>query len=306
MRLHHDLVGSYLVFRYACKTYIIAVLDQGKNNLPEAVYIVGFPKSGNTWLTRLLADCLRAPVLPRGVLDGPEQAAEVNELLGVKPWEAELILTKAHILPQDLVKHANIPVQKVAYVYRDFRAVCVSAFFYWNNVDQDLSALLPIHRLFSLSASEVIGHIKARVQLHRYVLALSRNQIDWFKRWTGPWSAHVATWQSFGAADKNIHFVAISYEKLLENPFSSLCHVVRSLGVPWPGIDRVRQAIERQSFSATRARLQARSNQGTDANHTKLLRKGNAFDWQRYISTSLDRRICADHGTMLRKLHYIE
>jgi len=79
------------------------------------IYIHGFPKSGNTWLSRLLGD----------VLDSPVRAVKGTSLAdeGYNRQGGYVIRQQHLIIPEDAFG--------LIYIYRDPRDVCVSANHYW-------------------------------------------------------------------------------------------------------------------------------------------------------------------------------
>ena len=83
------------------------------------IYINGFPKSGNTWLSRLLGD----------VLDSPVRAGKGKSLADEGfDRQGNYIIRQHHlIIPEEAFG--------VVYIYRDPRDICVSANHYWQMGD---------------------------------------------------------------------------------------------------------------------------------------------------------------------------
>ena len=77
------------------------------NNL-QKVYVVGFPKSGNTWLTRLLADCLGSPA-GSGMRNSEniEIATDLNQAILDKNPQPGYKILKTHYLPSVLEKEID-------------------------------------------------------------------------------------------------------------------------------------------------------------------------------------------------------
>ncbi|MFW5886400.1 MAG: sulfotransferase domain-containing protein, partial [Bacteroidota bacterium] len=98
-----------------------------KDRIP--IYIVGYPKSGNTWLTRLVGDTLNSPT---GSAYGKHQAD-----LATEGWNrpGKYIVLKSHHSQKD--KPEFITTQsKIIYIYRDFRDVLISGFFHHYRIDE--------------------------------------------------------------------------------------------------------------------------------------------------------------------------
>ena len=101
-----------------------------KHEVPQSIFIIGFPKSGNTWLTRLIADSLRMRVgSGMRVDDDFEIATSVNTQLGL-PGVTDFTIRKTHFLPEVLKKVREEDMNKGVYIYRDFRDIVISSFFY--------------------------------------------------------------------------------------------------------------------------------------------------------------------------------
>jgi len=84
----------------------------------ENVYIVGYPKSGNTWLARLLGDVLDSPVI-----SGKDKPSLADEGYARK---GKYIIRQQHII------HKNRPNDgKIVFIVRDPRDVAVSVMYYW-------------------------------------------------------------------------------------------------------------------------------------------------------------------------------
>lgn len=104
-------------------------------NPKKTVIVAGYPKSGNTWLTRLIADYLDSPISP--LLDAlPICAGEYDR-------KGNWYITQQHVVPENdencklLLPHPralNVNVwngEQVVYIRRDPRAVAISAMHYW-------------------------------------------------------------------------------------------------------------------------------------------------------------------------------
>ncbi len=95
------------------------------------LFTTGYPRSGNTWMGRLLAD----------VLDSPWQELVGNpiRIYGFSD-EGKYVIRKTH-------KCGQLPGPAV-YIYRDPRDICVSTHFYWqqpsmNHTIRSMAGLLP-------------------------------------------------------------------------------------------------------------------------------------------------------------------
>ena len=88
-----------------------------KNNL---IVVIGYPKSGNIWMVRLLADVLKYKVLATGNVEKDHIASDVNNQLTA--LSDHYLITKQHELPGKLSPQAACCV----YMIRDVRDVLTS------------------------------------------------------------------------------------------------------------------------------------------------------------------------------------
>ena len=87
----------------------------------EPIFVIGYPKSGNTWLARLCSDALDSPIVTGN--DPINQAGKKQNYAG------EFVIYKAHYSQRD--KPNNITqCSKILYIVRDFRDVLISSYFF--------------------------------------------------------------------------------------------------------------------------------------------------------------------------------
>lgn len=94
----------------------------------ETIYVCGYPRSGTTWITRLLAQCLDSPALSWSVKNDVR-----------KPRFRDPAVEGLHRRGPYVVRHGHwkarqpeMKGQKVLVVHRDPRDVAVSCFHYFN------------------------------------------------------------------------------------------------------------------------------------------------------------------------------
>jgi hypothetical protein len=83
------------------------------------IWVVGYPKSGNTWLARLLGDALNCPIDSR-YNDLPHALADE----GFDRPNKDITVKQAHL-------RGVIPDGKAVYIKRDPRDIVVSTMHYW-------------------------------------------------------------------------------------------------------------------------------------------------------------------------------
>jgi hypothetical protein len=90
------------------------------------VIIVGYPKSGNTWVTRLVAELIGCPVV--GFLDYDDQPEIAREGLNRR---SDYQCFKSHHQLHELCD-IDTNTKKIIYVVRDPRDVCISGAHYFH------------------------------------------------------------------------------------------------------------------------------------------------------------------------------
>lgn len=275
---------------------------------PQPIYVVGFPKSGNTWLTRLLADVLRARVRSKDMRNNIEVASDVNERLFL-PKKTEYEIAKVHLIPDFFLKEVDPEPQRIVYIFRDIRDVAISAFFYWNkNYQEDDVRTSSFSSLFSNGPRALFDYYRYRRKLLCYIRNLCIGNIEWFKKNTGIWSEHISKWRNISRQLTDVRFVFISYEELRHNPSRALLYILSTLNLPEPTHRRLEVAIERQSFKRLKKYFREET---TDARipfgrqfNLKFLRKGSVGDWKNFLSFRMGHMIKRHHGEMLLELGY--
>lgn len=273
----------------------------------KKIYVVGYPKSGNTWVVRLLSDVLNYPVCPTDVTGALEIASEINQHISENP-ENTYEITKLHFLPQRFFKEAKDSPIRVVYIYRDFRDIVVSSFFYWNQCSE---VNLKIKSFLSLLCSGPIAllrYCRSRRRLFYYTEDLCSGRIDWFKQYTGTWSQHLKKWRDVSLKRSGLKIVFVAYEELLNETPSTVLKIIRDLHLPKPSAKRLQNAIERQSFKTLKSYFLTLPDNadvpfGKKFN-LKFLRKGISGDWKIFLSRRMAKTIQAYHGEMLFELGY--
>ncbi|MEJ2033659.1 MAG: sulfotransferase domain-containing protein [Deltaproteobacteria bacterium] len=242
------------------------------------MFIIGYPKSGNTWFCYLLAYCLNAEyddfdnpgVHPRS----DYERQYVKGGLHHRSWQDRTgPVLKTH---KKYLKSGKDEV--IIYLVRDGRDVIVSYFHY-------LQKFFPGTFRRSINGTG-----------WRRFFRLIRRQDDFgvfVRRYAPAWAAHVNSW-----LDKRFHAL-VRYEDLKENPVATLHAVFTALQVEVP--ERIiREALDIFSF----ARMSGRSEGQEDKN--SFYRKGVSGDWQnQFSSVDLDY-FNKRAGSLMTRLGYEE
>jgi hypothetical protein len=275
------------------------VVIQSKT-LPEAIFVIGYPKSGNTWLTRLLADILSCPVGTE-IMEGDhrEIAIDVNEEILKRNQQSKYIIYKYHLLPKVLTDHINHRIKRAVYIKRDFRDVAISGFFMKDskhnkyNIEESEVRYSRVIKVTKMGLFRTLRYFRNRWLLWKFINALL---IKWGKKNNiGSWSEHIKQWRSFSAAQADLDIVFIKYEALLQDTKTAVQEILTQLGLPRPSEEDIDAAIDRQSFAKKRKDLENLSHdidipRGKEFN-IKFLRKGISGDWKNFFSPRIAHKV---------------
>jgi hypothetical protein len=171
--------------------------------MKKPVIIVGYPKSGNTWVTRLVGELLDCPVAGFwGEPENPEIAIEGSER------ESRFACFKAHHQHAELYSSREVESAIVIYVVRDPRDVAISASHYFFN---------GIEQLMSRFESSIYNHEKfALNKMINTVLYGDESISEWFKC---SWKEHLFSYI-------NTNTLLVRYENLVDNSFSECTKIL--------------------------------------------------------------------------------
>lgn len=220
----------------------------------KEVLVCGFPRSGNTWLARLLGEALSSPVSGWGAAhplseEGLNRKGPyVVRQLHLKPtWNTE---GKQFIETAYFANIAAWQGEKVIHIYRDPRDVATSVKHYWHLR----------HISDALQATIEGGH---PVSPH------------------GTWANFVEDWFN----ENRIPVFQISYRRLREQTFDIMQHLMLFIGAV-VSVDRLDKTISNQSFDTRRREINGSGDKYPYGASIQLhaMRKGVAGDWVNHFT----------------------
>lgn len=252
----------------------------------ESIYVIGFPKSGNTWLARLLAEATCSNVAPVNEVD----AAGFSD-----QREGPFLIRKAHLVSDvPAVVHG-----KTVYIVRDVRDVLISGFHHCNRWCTDelikrnalsrfyyYRELRKLNRAWRGNPRAEFGY-GARCLIRRL---LGRTDA---KARIGNWSDHVRFW----IGQQNI--VVVRYEDLLHDTESEMKRILKMLDIDVQ-TDQLTEAIRKQAFDRKKAEFQ----NAKDYKNASFLRSGKTGGWRNDLSQAMVKEIEQEHGRVMKTLGY--
>jgi hypothetical protein len=248
------------------------------------ILVVGYPKSGNTWATRLTAELAGAPV--RGFWGEPASV----EIAVEGAWRrSDLEVYKGHHRLADV--RSSYDLRDIVYVVRDVRDVVVSGAHYFSFRSRTFAGRLQraARWLRPPSLEE-----DTRRRIDRMLTATAEGDRRVSPWCATSWDAHVREYLDAGA------FV-IRYEDMLRAPERECARLLAHLNLRC-STEGIRAAIVRQSFASAKSRFTMRG----DRQRAAFLRQGASGAWIDALTTA-QSAFCAERfAPTLERLGYSE
>ena len=252
---------------------------RGATVFSDDVYVVSYPRSGNTW-TRFLLGNLLHPNEPATFSNIESRVAEIY----FNPDHVLRRLPRPRLLKSHEAFHPNYP--RVICIVRDPRDVAVS--FYHHNVKaRNLPDTYP---------------------MDEFVPRFIRAEFD---PWWGSWGDNVMSW--IAMRDGKSNFLLVRYEDMKQDPERELGKIARFLQeARFPNIDasaeRLAQAVERSSPERMRELERAEASQYAQLKQTRqdkpFVRSAKAGGWKSVLSPSSVQCIEQAWGPIMLQLGY--
>ena len=251
---------------------------RGATIFPDDVYLVSYPRSGNTWTRFLLGNFLHAT--PATFSNIEQRVAEIY----FNPDHVLRKLPRPRLLKSHEAFHPGYP--NIIYIVRDPRDVAVS--FYHHNLKA--------------------GNIPDGFPMDEFVSGFIVAKYD---HWWGSWGDNVQSWLSMRQGRDT--FLLLRYEELKEDPSRELLKVAAFLQARgFPDIDASEQnilrAIELSSHERMRKLEQQEAEKYAQLKNTRLdkpfVRSAKSGDWKSSLSPSAVGLIERSWGPLMQSLGY--
>lgn len=252
----------------------------------DDIIVVGYPKSGNTWLARMLADATNKNM---------ERKDPVNSLVNDDSKEGNGIVRKWHYFPEG-VSRLHAPA---VYIVRDVRDVLVSGFFHCNrhlqgkNLNENFFTkvyfpheILRLNKAWQGNSFRLLTRGFWKNKIKKLVAGGNAQKV-------GGWSDHVNFWTNQSGV------VVVRYEDFLSNAEENLYGLLECLNIKVTNKD-VERAVNEWNFEKKKRELE----EAGDKVNSIFLRRGQSGDWENYLGKFLLRRIEAEHSEVLSKMGY--
>lgn len=240
--------------------------------LPDDIFLVSFPKSGNTWTRFLLAN-LRFP-------NEPATWTNINRLIpdptGTPKREFDR-MPRPRIIKSHECFDPRYP--RVVYIVRDPRDVVVSQYHYHRKI-RKIEDDSPIEKFVTrFLAGETCPH--------------------------GSWGQNVSTW--LYTSEGNSRFLLLRYEDLVADTARELAKVAAFLRLD-VGPQQISQAVERSSADQMRKLEKAQPNKNElmkgSRKDLSFVRAAGSGGWRADLPAPMVARIEEAWGPLMRHLGY--
>ncbi len=255
--------------------YFFGLHSPGRNVrvLPDDIFLVSYPKSGNTWTRFLIANLVYPEKNP--------DFSNINDLLPDPEAMSKRDLERAR-RPRILKSHQYFDprYQKVIYIVRDPRDVVLSEYYF----DIKRRAIAEDYPKQQFVSRFVRGELN-----HPY----------------GTWFENAATW--FYARRGDPRFLLVKYEALQSQAMEEMGRIAGFLGISAdPG--RLALAIEQSSADRMRELEKKQAHLWSSTRETRqdkpFVRSAKAGGWKAELSESSVAEIESAWGGLMREIGY--
>ena len=272
--------------------------------LPDDIFLVSYPKSGNTW-TRFLIGNLMSP---------DERITFANVERKVPDIYAESKMTLKKTPSPRLIKSHECfdpRYRRVIYIVRDPRDVALSAYHY-DRKGRNIPDGFPLETYITtrfMKTDEYFGswgeHAGSWLVNSQNILQISRLK-EGFLGTMGSWGDNVMSW--LGARGHDREFLLVRYEDLLRDAQREMTRISEFLGLANISAEQIAQAVELSSAETMRKMEMAQSNQWVTTKPSRkdipFVRSAKSGQWQHVLPSVSVAEIEIAWGPIMKLLGY--
>jgi hypothetical protein len=254
--------------RFLKRIYVVTRSGRNLRTVPDDIFIVSYPKSGNTWTRFLVANLLN---------EGQEITfanidQKLPDIYNTVRFSSKSLILKSH-------EFYDPRYRRVIYIVRDPRDVLNSYFHYFVKINV-------IHDTYPS---------------REFVDQFLNGELDNF----GNWKENVGSWIGSRMGDED--FLLLRYEDLLTSPNEKLSEIAKFLGIS-VSRDQISNAVDQSSFermqsieNETGHKWDTLKNGRSDK---KFVRSGTAEQWRVELRVEDVKKITDRWGELMLKLGY--
>ena len=240
------------------------------------IYLVSYPKSGNTWMRYLMAYATWPELIDVDLVEMaaymPSFRLEHDKAMMQDP-DAPCNQLKHRIIKEHTVydKNAALHIKRAIYIARDGRDAMVS---YWHFCNQRDGTSIPFSEFIELSAKPE----------HSY----------------GPWREHVLGWLNAPLKAK----LVLRYEDMLANTELCLRQALDFAEIEATD-SAIENAVRRASFDSMRKLEKTKGLNLEQLKNVEFVRKGKTGSWKETFGPRDRERFIQFHGGSVKELDYV-
>lgn len=253
------------------------------------IVICGYPKSGTTWLTRLVGEMLDCPVTGSWGFSNDFLTAEGEERI------SEYRCFKSHHVYEELL-NSNNDIHRVIYIYRDPRDVVISGAHHFIFIPDIFKKILgalvksDYWRFWIQSKLNLLVPLRKRKNLMTdLVLGNRRIKLKWLDL---SWSDHINEF-------RNKDVLIIKYEDLVKSRYEIIKDIMVYLGKD-TAHERIEELCNYSSFETMKKGFEERE----DYFNQRLMRSGKSDQWKSDLPKKLAEKITLANESLLKELGY--
>lgn len=254
------------------------------------IVVCGYPKSGTTWATRLVAQLLDCQVKGYWGVENEAISSEGSER------ESDFVCYHAHQYLEDLSRESTQEVHKIVYIVRDPRDVVVSGvyhFSFYHKVVAEIEKIIGAGKIIYLfkQIDKRTSPRRFRIERMMHMLFKGDPNID---HCNYIWEEHIKSYK-----DKpNVLF--LRYEDLLHHGLDSSVKILNHCGTT-KDLEAVKNDIHEQSFSIRKKQFK----QSNDKVREKHLRSGVSGGWKKELDLKHIQLIEGKLDPLMKELKYL-
>jgi hypothetical protein len=240
---------------------------------PDDVFLVSYPKSGNTWLRFLVANLM----YPEKNVDFLNLENLVPGIEGGRKRDFKRMRRPRIMKSQEYFDHRY---PKLIYLVRDPRDV-VLAEYYYDIKRRAIAEDTPLEQFVACFLSGQLNHA------------------------FGTWGEHVASWLSTRGDDRRL--LLLKYEALHKQPLEEMARIAAFLGVE-AGPERLEFAIEQSKADRLRQLEKKQGHLFSSTRDTRqdmpYIRSAKSGGWKTQLSEASIAKIESRWGGLMKQLGY--